>query len=154
MEVTRRASDIVTSPPCGNLDTSASSHTRSLACSIAASTSTTIVTPNSTSIQMFRAANGLFLSMATPRLTSRLAFANGLSHRAARRLAHALDRADGAGNIQSVASCQVARQVDGSVPLELGDLGFVHYPGTRKAIFRSMDFFCCWSGLELPTNHN
>ena len=97
--------------------------------------------PNSTSIQMFRVATGLFLSLATPRLTSRLTFTHGLAHRAARRLAHALDRADGAGNIQSVASCQVARQVAGSVPLQLGDLGLVHYPGTRKAAFLSMTIF-------------
>ena len=88
-----------------------------LTCSPTTGTSTTIVPPNSTSMQMFRVATGLFLSLATPRLISRLTFTHGLAHRAARRLAHALDRADGAGNIQSVASCQVARQVTGSVPL-------------------------------------
>ena len=128
---------------CGNLDTSASSDTRSFTCSITTSTSTKILPPNSTSmIQMFRVvATGLFLSLSTPRLTSRLAFTHGLAHRAARRLAHALDRADGADNIQSVDSCQVARQVAGSVPLQLGGLGFVSYPGTRKARFLSMNLF-------------
>ena len=85
---------------------------------------------------MFRVAAGLFLSLETPRLTSRLTFTHGLAHRAARRLAHALDRVDGADNTHSVASCQVARQVAGAVPLQLGDSGLVHYPGKESRIFR------------------
>ena len=91
--------------------------------------------PNSTSVQMFRVATGLFLSLATLRLTSRLTFTHGLAHRAARRLAHALDRVDGADSIQSVASCQVVRQMAGSVPLQLGESGLIHYPGSKKAAF-------------------
>ena len=97
--------------------------------------------PNSTSIQMFRVATGLFWSSATSRLTSGLTFTHGLAHRAARRLAHALGRVDGAGNIQSVASCQVVRQVAGSVPLQLGDSGLINYPGKESRISINGLFF-------------
>ena len=100
---------------------------------------------------MFRVATGVFLSSVTPRLTSRLTFTHGLAHRAARRLAHALDRADVADNIQPVASCQVARQVAGSVPLQLGSLGLVHYLGTRKTTFLSMNHFSGGAGYYQQT---
>ena len=90
---------------------------------------------------MFRVATGLFLYLAKARLTSGLACTHGLAHRAARRLTHALGRVDGAGNIQSVASCQVVRQVAGSAPLQLGDSGLIHYPGKESRISLSGLFF-------------
>ena len=97
--------------------------------------------PNSTSVQMFRVATGLFLYLAKARLTSGLTCTHGLAHRAARRLTHAIDRIDGAGNIQSVASCQVVRQVAGSAPLQLGYSGLIHYPGKESRISLNGLFF-------------